>query len=102
MILTTNTQALVNYNKAAEEILALIDDFGFTTDKAFDVLDFKSKIVQAMVSNTQTSSGEIIDAEIEEQEPTNEDLEKMLEELEEEDELAHSNICPECGNLMSR
>jgi hypothetical protein len=101
MILTTNTQALVNYSKAADDILALIDDFGFTTDKAFDPLDFKSKIVGAMVSSAQPAD-EIITVDVEEQEPTEADLEQMLEDLKQEDaqEQLHANECPACGQLV--
>ena len=101
MILTTNTQALVNYSKAADDILALIDDFGFTTDKAFDPLDFKTKIVSAMVSSAQTTA--TITAEVEEQEPTEADLEELLAQLKEEDEQEqhiHANECPACGQLV--
>ncbi len=103
MILTTNTQALVNYSKAADAIIELIDDFGFTTGEAFDPQDFKSRIVLAMVSSSQSTPSEIITVDVvEEQEPTDEDLEQMLSELEEENrqEQLHANECPACGQLM--
>lgn len=101
MTTTIDTQALENYKRAAGEILDLLDDLGFTTDKGFDPADLKERIAGIIVLSTKVSCGEIIDAEMAEQEPTDEDIEQMLKELREEDE-AQYNICPECGNLMSR
>lgn len=102
MILTTNTQALVNYNKAADDILTLIDNFGFTTDKPFGSLDFKHKIVAAMISSVQATSDEIITVDAVEQEPTDEDLDELFAALTEEDEqeqLLHVNECSVCGKI---
>ena len=116
MTLTVNTQTLANYSKAADTILALIDDLGFTTDKAFDVAEFKRKIVWAIVSNT--TNGEVW-KEVGEQEPTDEDLEQLLKDLKQENEREQSleqllkylkqenereqsNICPECGNPFNK
>lgn len=107
-MITTNTLTLSGYDKTADAILSLIDDLGFTTDRAFDELELRRRIVWAIVSNTTSApaknvDGEIITVEAEEQEPTDEDLEQMLAELKEEDEQEQGNFyntCPHCGQLV--
>lgn len=46
--ITSNTQTRVNFEAAAEEILTVIDGFGFTTDVAFDPQELRNKIVEAI------------------------------------------------------
>jgi len=104
MTTNTTTQALESYGKAAEEILALIDDLGFTTERGFDPADLKDRIVGIIVLNAKVSSGEIITVDIvEEQEPTEADLDEILTQLKEEEEQEqhiHANECPACGQLV--
>ena len=98
MIITANTEELANYNRAANGILSLIDDFGFTTNKVFDLMDLKDKIVGTIIANVHVN--EIIDVEA--QEPTEADLEELLDELAQEGEQQqlHANECPACGQLV--
>lgn len=98
MIITANTQELANYNKAADGILTLIDDLGFTTDKTFDPNELRGMIVGTIIANTHIS--EIIDVEAEEQEPTEDDLDEILAQLEEEEQGNFYNTCPHCGQLV--
>jgi len=101
-MITTTTQTLENYNKAADEIMDFIDSLGFTTDKAFDLVGVRDTIVDIILANTQTTSGETITAEIvEEQEPTDEDLNQMLLDIETEEQQENFfNTCPHCGQLV--
>ena len=45
---TPNTQAQALYVEAAEEILEIIDNFGFRTDTRFEPDDLKARIVNAI------------------------------------------------------
>jgi len=100
---TTTTQALANCEKAASDILAIIDDLGFTTDRVFDLADLKDRITYAIVSNIQTGTGEIITVDVvDEQEPTEADFDELMAQLEEEEQeqRLHANECPACGQLV--
>jgi len=44
--ITSNTQSL--YSEAADDILAVLDDFNFQTDTRFDPADLKARIVNAI------------------------------------------------------
>jgi len=50
----TNTQALTNYEKAAEEIIIIFDNLGFTTETPLDdVRELKDYIVEAIRRNVE-------------------------------------------------
>ena len=98
---STNTQTLENYNKAVDKILAFIDELGFTTDKSFDLVDVRDTIVDIILTNTQTTLSETLTAElVEEQEPTDEDFEQMMLDLQEEEEQ-DKVFCASCGQTVS-
>lgn len=46
--ITSNTQAQALYSEAADDILAVLDDFNFQTDIRFDPADLKARIVAAI------------------------------------------------------
>jgi len=102
-MITTTTTTLANCEKAASDILAIIDDLGFTTDRAFDPPKLKDRIAAAIMSNIQTGTGEIITVDVvEEQEPTEADLDELLSQIEEEEQEQHihANECLACGQLI--
>ena len=49
----TNTQALTNYEKAADDVLEVLDGFGFRTDIPFDPKEFRKQIVEAIRRNVE-------------------------------------------------
>ena len=50
---TKITQSESNYEMATEEILSVIDQFGFYTDRKFDSVDFKNKITEIIKKNVE-------------------------------------------------
>ena len=107
--ITTNTLTLSGYDKAADLILALIGDLGFTTDKAFDKRELRRKIVWTIIENTTKLPRHLVYSEpipnetTEEQEPTDEEINELLADMAKEDEQEQGNFyntCPHCGQLV--
>ena len=50
---TSNSQATTNYEAAANDVLAVLDDFNFYTDTKFDPKSLKQRIVEAIRKNIE-------------------------------------------------
>jgi hypothetical protein len=51
--ITSNTQAQALYSEAADDILAVLDDFNFQTDTRFNPADLKAQIINAIRSKVE-------------------------------------------------
>jgi hypothetical protein len=53
--ISSTTQSQANYEAAANDVLAVLDDFNFYTDTKFDPAALKSSIVAAIRKNVEAN-----------------------------------------------